>query len=467
MGVLGIIKPDSYLEKFSRESKRHESLPYIMHKPDRLLLHLLVSIYALASAGAVTVGLDLYRKSGLSFVNTKVNGSKIYDSEEISEMLDYCWSHFNHEDENGNVHELWHFRLFPYMLVVITIAISCAQISWRAMNFDEAIHALDYIIDGLEEVINDVILQMQNAMKKADAGRRSASITVDGAGSTLSDASDENSATFLVAKSSKDVLDIDSSKPLKTELHSRKGYGSLRKTNDCDYVTLDKIYAQIAENDDWKFANFNKILLRYYKRSSFRVKFIILRSLTFLLVFFSNFFIYYQLIAPIRNPTTISCPIPVELQHIRNMKREKFQFSNTETRVLLALVTFSVTTAVLAGGMIMWIFTPAWDNGGIKLVEVLPVLRNKEIKRMRRGVWNDLIYLLSLVHVNRFRSLELRIAFYVLAVSEQLPADDGDDSSVESRKKKFIKLMMELMAWPSDSDEGVKSRMESIADNLV
>jgi hypothetical protein len=151
----------------------------------------------------------------------------------------------------------------------------------------------------------------------------------------------------------------------------------------------------------------------------------------------------------------------------QNVKREKFQFSNTETRVLLALVTFSVTTAVLAGGMIMWIFTPAWDNGGIKLVEVLPVLRNKEIKRMRRGVWNDLIYLLSLVHVNRFRSLELRIAFYVLAVSEQLPADDGDDSSVESRKKKFIKLMMELMAWPSDSDEGVKSRMESIADNLV
>jgi hypothetical protein len=149
------------------------------------------------------------------------------------------------------------------------------------------------------------------------------------------------------------------------------------------------------------------------------------------------------------------------------VKREKFQFSNTETRVLLALVTFSVTTAVLAGGMIMWIFTSAWDNGGIKLVVVLPVLRNKEIKRMRRGVWNDLIYLLSLVHVNRFRSLELRVAFYVLAVSEQLPADDGDDSSVESRKKKFIKLMMELMAWPSDSDDAVKSRMESIAYNLV
>ena len=86
---------------------------------------------------------------------------------------------------------------------------------------------------------------------------------------------------------------------------------------------------------------------------------------------------------------------------------------------------------------------------------------------MRRGIWNDLIYLLSLVHVNRFRSLELRIAFYVLAVSEQLPADEEDDSSVESRKKKFIKLMMELMAWPSDSDERVKSKMASVADNLV
>jgi hypothetical protein len=67
------------------------------------------------------------------------------------------------------------------------------------------------------------------------------------------------------------------------------------------------------------------------------------------------------------------------------VKREKFQFSNTETRVLLALVTFSVTTAVLAGGMIMWIFTSAWDNGGIKLVVVLPVLRNKEI-RVRTGL---------------------------------------------------------------------------------
>ena len=380
-------------------------------------------------------------------------------------MLDYCWTNFNHEDESGDVYELWHFRLFPYILVVITIAISGAQLSWRAMNFDEAIHALDFIIDGLEEAIRDIIIQMRNAIKKVDAGRKS--IVVDGACSTLSDLSDENSAAFLVKEHGKDVIDSGSSKPLKTHLHSRKGYGSLRRTNDCDYVTLDKIYAEIAENDDWKFANFNKILLKYYKRSSFRCKFTVLRTLTFLLVFFSNFFIYYQLIAPARNPTTISCPIPVELQHIRNVKREQFQFSNTETRVLLALVTFSVSTAVFAGGMIMWFFTPAWDNAGIKLVEVLPVLRNKEIRRMRRGVWNDLIYLLSLVHVNRFRSLELRIAFYVLAVSEQLPADDGDDSSVESRKKKFIKLMMELIAWPSDSDEQTIATMESLANNLV
>ncbi|CBY08570.1 unnamed protein product [Oikopleura dioica] len=465
MSILGIIQPDKYLSRFSRESKRHESLPFIMHKPDRLLLHLLVGIYALASAGAVTVGLDLYRKSGLSFVNTKVNGTKIYDSDEVSEMLDYCWTNFNHEDESGDVYELWHFRLFPYILVVITIAISGAQLSWRAMNFDEAIHALDFIIDGLEEAIRDIIIQMRNAIKKVDTARKA--IVVDGACSTLSDLSDENSAAFLVKEHEKDVVDSDSSKPLKTHLHSRKGYGSLRRTNDCDYVTLDKIYAEIAENDDWKFANFNKILLKYYKRSSFRCKFTVLRTLTFLLVFFSNFFIYYQLIAPARNPTTISCPIPVELQHIRNVKREQFQFSNTETRVLLALVTFSVSTAVFAGGMIMWFFTPAWDNAGIKLVEVLPVLRNKEIRRMRRGVWNDLIYLLSLVHVNRFRSLELRIAFYVLAVSEQLPADDGDDSSVESRKKKFIKLMMELIAWPSDSDEQTNATMESLANNFV
>ena len=77
MSILGIIQPDKYLSRFSRESKRHESLPFIMHKPDRLLLHLLVGIYALASAGAVTVGLDLYRKSGLSFVNTKVNGKNL------------------------------------------------------------------------------------------------------------------------------------------------------------------------------------------------------------------------------------------------------------------------------------------------------------------------------------------------------------------------------------------------------
>ena len=164
--ILTHITPDKYLNKFSRESKRHESLPYIMLKPDRLLLHLLVAIYALASAGAVTVGLDLYKKSGLSFVNTKVNGSKIYDSDEVTEMIDYCLSHFNHESENGEVYELWHFRMFPYILVAITIAIYGSQISWRAMNFEKAIHALDYIIDGLEGAIRDVIIQMENERKK-------------------------------------------------------------------------------------------------------------------------------------------------------------------------------------------------------------------------------------------------------------------------------------------------------------
>ena len=43
----------------------------------------------------------------------------------------------------------------------------------------------------------------------------------------------------------------------------------------------------------------------------------------------------------------------------------------------------------------------------------------------------------------------------------------GTSVFFRKRKKKFIKLMMELMAWPSDSDERVKSKMASVADNLV
>ena len=89
---------------------------------------------------------------------------------------------------------------------------------------------------------------------------------------------------------------------------------------------------------------------------------------------------------------------------------------------------------------------------------------------MQYGIWNDLIYLLSLVHVNRFRSLELRVAFYVLAVSEQLPveADSVEEKgSLESRKKRFIKVMMELMRWPSENDEKISEKMSLIANNLA
>ena len=103
------------------------------------------------------------------------------------------------------------------------------------------------------------------------------------------DCSEENSASFLIKR-------------------------SISSDNDDDYVILDKNYAEEAQKPKWKFYNFNKILLRYFKRNSFRTKFIIVRTVTFLLVFLSNSFIYYQLIAPARNPTTISCPIPVELQ---------------------------------------------------------------------------------------------------------------------------------------------------------
>ena len=95
-------------------------------------------------------------------------------------MIDYCWSHFNHQSDNGDVYELWHFRLFPYLLVVITIIIYGSQISWRAMNFEKAIHALDYIIDGLEGAIRDVIIQMENERKKEAERKKSESIEVDG-----------------------------------------------------------------------------------------------------------------------------------------------------------------------------------------------------------------------------------------------------------------------------------------------
>ena len=89
---------------------------------------------------------------------------------------------------------------------------------------------------------------------------------------------------------------------------------------------------------------------------------------------------------------------------------------------------------------------------------------------MRRGRWNDLIYILSLVHVNRFRSLELRLAFYVLAVSEQLRLETDDEevllTELELRKKNFIKVLMELMNWPSEKDDEISEKMSALANNL-
>ena len=174
------------------------------------------------------------------------NGSRAFDRwYDQPAITEYCWSQMQAvvEDGNSSVRKisLWHYPMFPYVMVFFCLLPLLANLAWRVIDLDELAHgmadlpkdhrkikslALDFIIDGVEESIQDTVAFL---IKRAKSNGR-----LDSTGTTEMA---ENTAL------------------IQTNLYQ-------------DYVNSFKVE---------KFNEFNLILDKYSKQSEFRVKLKILR----------------------------------------------------------------------------------------------------------------------------------------------------------------------------------------------
>lgn len=79
----------------------------------------------------------MFDVSGLGLFNHNV-----YDGgEEVYYVKSYCWSHLKHLSESGEIISLSHYRLFPYILLMLACAIIPAKLSWKLVT-------TEYLVNG-------------------------------------------------------------------------------------------------------------------------------------------------------------------------------------------------------------------------------------------------------------------------------------------------------------------------------
>ena len=148
------------LQKLASATKRDERDPYVMFNYDRMINYGAIAIPGAALMTTLFLGNDMYTAEGLQAINPRDRGtdnSLRFDRwTELGVAKAYCWTHLGVENgENGGY--LWHYAFFPYILMLLALLIHLVQITWRFSDLDRLTSLLDFILDGLEESIRDIL----------------------------------------------------------------------------------------------------------------------------------------------------------------------------------------------------------------------------------------------------------------------------------------------------------------------
>jgi len=232
MGVFGLVDPSNVLGKLSGETKRNRNLPFLMLNADRVFIHFIAAVPSLILTAAVLLGDKMYSSSSLVMMTPTINGSRPFDRwYDQPAITEYCWSQMKavKVSPNGEVLEtnIWHYSMFPYVMVMFCLIPLLANLAWRVMDLDELAHALDFIIDGVEESIQDTVAFL---IKRAKSNGR---------------------------------------------LESPAGATSMTENTAFIQPNLYKDYVNSFKVE--KFQEFNLILNKYSKQAEFRLKLKILR----------------------------------------------------------------------------------------------------------------------------------------------------------------------------------------------
>ena len=103
---------------------------------------------------------DVYKSDSLYFVNPRNtdDGSLRYDRwSETPLLTEYCWNHLANVEPGKSQNFQFQYSFFPYILALIVIITYSVQVTWRFSSLNRLVNVLDYVIEGLEEALRDMM----------------------------------------------------------------------------------------------------------------------------------------------------------------------------------------------------------------------------------------------------------------------------------------------------------------------
>jgi hypothetical protein len=431
MGGAGI----GALTKMSSESKRDEREPFVMISVDRLFNYGAVAIPGAALAVSLYFGKELFTSSGIQIVNPineDTGASRFNRWTETDLVKEYCWAHLSNYDtvDQSKGRYLFEFSYYPYILFLLVAFAYLLQTQWRLKDLNSLVSTLAYIIEGIEEQVNDLLaILVDNTDKEISKENNNKKQSgVDNSGDSNQIENEKKSETT-------NIVDIE-----KIEL---------LKNNQID----DSLYEQIREvfcspKYSRKYEKFHRILAHLSKSTHFYKKFVFRRVYFIFYHIISVTVLYVLYLNSNGKLEKINCPLPRELYYQQNGNQIKYviaYYTPYNVRIVLVSVTVLAQIILSVTAAVTWCrHSLNVNTRGIRLLENLPTHPIEEYKLTR---YNDLSLIMDLVIENKARLAELRFALnvhYSVEVTTELVQKKTD---VQNRRLTFIRAMQEMVLW--------------------
>lgn len=431
--------------------------PAIMMSADKTVM------LASSMVGASTLGLAMFLGDSMF----KIDGMfPLTDAADdlIEYKKQYCWANLHHYDEkSGTTVSLYHYAYFPYIMFIFSVIFYVIYMTWK---FKDLPNVLDYVLDGLEEQVKDVLQFLLEDIKSHQKNQENGQIKRNSESPSVNTISSDNQ-TLLKRKSK-------SLNPNEEILLQRK--------------LKDK---QTKKGHVAKYKYFHYLLEKYSCSRRHVWKIIQRRMSVYLLLLLVNIYICYQFLMPIRNPTEINCPLPPHLRQNESV-HETIKFIFTPVTIRTSLMWFTVICYVAISLFATGLWFRTKKNNGVRLLrnigskQVQQILEKQEStikknafhknqsgilvrlnKYISPGFVNtDLDLLMELVVVNQHRLQYIEVAFNTLFASEDLEDQSESDEEVTN----FMSVLREAMFWQIDGsefDNEIKDIIEGLNENLA
>jgi len=416
-------------------TKRDERDPYVMFNYDRMINYGAIAIPGAALMTTLFLGADMYTAEGLQAINPRdrETGTLRFDRwTELGVAKAYCWTHLGVGGENGAY--LWHYAFFPYILMLLGLLIHLVQITWRFSDLDRLTSLLDFVLDGLEESIRDILdFLLEEDDEKTFKAKRPMSRA--------------NSTERLIATQ----IDMD-------EIRA-----DLRETLDAKVVKAAErsLWEQLIEYHREKkmvekYRTFRVLLEHFSKSTTVRHGYMMRRMLLIMLNLISVYTLYTLFIDPTRNPTRIECMLPPEL-HYENVTTMIVYYTAANMRFSIVALTCVLQMTLIIFAIITWTVNHYKQSKGLALLLNLPMVNECELKMNANS---DLKLIMDLVITNKNRFKFIRLAIDVL---------DTTSFEVASRSKRnngFLLSLAEMARWNVSDDTKLNDVVDKINGNV-